>query len=625
MPITYAIEIIDWKLIFLDYKFLGKIENSNQLKKLSYSEISLLCEEIRDMLITTVSQNGGHLASNLGAVELTVALHRSLDLPKDSLIFDVGHQCYTHKLLSGRYDRFSTLRKENGLSGFMRPDESPYDTFVTGHASNSIAAAFGIYKASVIKGEERTSVAVIGDGALTGGLAFEALNNIGYTDNNFIVVLNDNKMSISNNVGSMSEHLKKIRLSRGYYKFKYRVEIFIRKIPFIGQCLFKVLSRIKHVFARQVYKNNLFESFGFKYIGPVDGHDVEQLETAFEIAKIQRKPCVVHTITTKGKGYSYAEEQPGSYHGVSAFDTHDGLSINIADNFSTVCGKTLCKMAEQDGSVCAITAAMTTGTGLEEFSNRFGDRFFDVGIAEEYAATFASGLAAGGMRPYFAVYSSFLQRTYDEVIHDCAIAKLPVCFLVDRAGIVGDDGETHQGLFDVAFMSTVPGMTVYSPASYSELAGCLNNSVNIKTPLAIRYPRGKEEHPFEYDASDYTVFSNNGKIAIVTYGIISSEALKAQQMLSEKGIKVDLIKLNKVYPVSDNLIQDVSKYEKVYFFEEGMLKGGISEHIVSRAALTNYTIKAIDNTFVSAADIKAARAKYSLDKDSMFKIIAGEN
>ena len=625
MQIIYVTEIIDGKLIFLDYKFLGKIENSNELKKLNYSEISLLCEEIRDKLIDTISQNGGHLASNLGAVELTVALHRSLNLPKDSLIFDVGHQCYTHKLLSGRYDRFSTIRKENGLSGFMRPDESPYDTFITGHASNSIAAAFGIYKASVLKGEERTSVAVIGDGALTGGLAFEALNNIGYTDNNFIVVLNDNKMSISNNVGSMSEHLKKIRLSRGYYKLKYRLEIFIRKIPFIGKSLFKVLSRIKQVFARQVYKNNLFESFGFKYIGPVDGHDVEQLETAFEIAKIQRKPCLVHTITVKGKGYSFAEEQPGNYHGVSAFDTHDGLAMSAGENFSTVCGKTLCKMAEQDKTVCAITAAMTTGTGLEEFSKRFGDRFFDVGIAEEYAATFASGLAAGGMRPYFAVYSSFLQRTYDEVIHDCAIAKLPVCFLIDRAGIVGDDGETHQGLFDVAFMSTVPGMTVYSPASYSELEGCLYNTSNIKTPLALRYPRGKEEYPFRYDSSDYTVFSNNGKIAIITYGIISSEALKAQKMLMDKGIKVDLIKLNKVYPISNNLIQDISDYDKVYFFEEGMLRGGISEHIVSRAALKHYTIKAIDNSFVSAADIKAARAKYSLDKDSMFKIIAGEN
>ena len=608
----------------MDYKFLGKIESSD-LKKLNYSEISLLCEEIRDKLIATVSQNGGHLASNLGVVELTIALHRSLNLPKDSLIFDVGHQCYTHKLLSGRYEQFSTLRKENGISGFMRPDESPYDTFVTGHASNSLAAAFGIYKAGVISGEERTSVAVIGDGALTGGLALEALNNIGYSDNNFIVVLNDNKMSISSNVGSMSEHLKKIRLSRGYYKFKYRVEIFIRKIPLIGKYLFKLLSKIKQGFARQVYKNNLFESFGFKYIGPVNGHDVEQLETAFEIAKLQSKPCVVHTLTVKGKGYSFAEEQPGNYHGVSAFDTHDGLAMSTGENFSSVCGKTLCEMAKQDNRICAITAAMTTGTGLEEFSNTYTDRFFDVGIAEEYAATFASGLAAGGMCPYFAVYSSFLQRTYDQVIHDCAIAKLPVCFLVDRAGIVGDDGETHQGLFDVAFMSTVPGMSIYSPASYSELKGCLNASLNVNAPMAIRYPRGKEEYPFEYDASDYTVFSNNGKIAIVTYGIISSEAKKAQERLLENGITVDLIKLNKVYPVSNNLINELSGYETVYFFEEGIQRGGISEHIVSVTGLNNYKIKAIENTFVSAADIKVARAKYSLDSNSMFNIIAGEN
>ena len=609
----------------MNYKFLGKISNSNDLKKLNYSEISELCSEIRDMLITTVSKNGGHLASNLGVVELTVALHRFLNLPEDSLIFDVGHQCYTHKLLSGRYEQFSTLRQENGISGFMRPGESEYDAFVTGHASNSLAAAYGIYKANVLKGEDRTSIAVIGDGALTGGLALEALNNIGYTNSSFIVVLNDNKMSISSNVGSMSEHLKKIRLSRGYYKFKYRLEIIIRKIPFIGKGMFKFLSRIKRVLTRQVFKNNLFESFGFNYIGPVDGHDVEQLETALEIAKLQKQPCVLHTVTTKGKGYSFAEKQPGNYHGVSAFDTHDGLVMSGSENFSAVCGKTLCKLAKKDNRICAITAAMTAGTGLEEFSKQFPDRFFDVGIAEEYAATFSSGLATGGMRPYFAVYSSFLQRTYDQVIHDTAIAKLPVRFLIDRAGIVGDDGETHQGVFDVAFMTTVPGMTVYSPASYSELEGVINSTVDVDAPLAIRYPRGKEDFPFVYDGADYTVFSSGAKIAILTYGIISAEALKAKDALKEKGIDVDVIKLNKIYPVSNELIDLTKKYNKVYFFEEGILRGSISEHIVARAKLTDYSVNAIENTFVAAAKASSARAKYCLDHKSMFNIIAGEN
>lgn len=609
----------------MDYRFLGKISKSSDLKKLNYSEISKLCDEIRDMLVTTVSKNGGHLASNLGVVELTVALHRFLDLPDDSLIFDVGHQCYTHKLLTGRYERFATLRKENGISGFMRPDESEYDSFVTGHASNSLAAAYGIYKASVLNGDERTSVAVIGDGALTGGLALEALNNIGYSDSNFIVVLNDNKMSISSNVGSMSEHLKKIRLSPGYYKFKYRAEIIIRKLPLIGGFLFKVLSGIKRIFARQVFKNNMFESFGFKYIGPVDGHDVEQLETAFAIAKAQKKPCVVHTVTVKGKGYGFAEQEPGSYHGVSAFDTHDGLVMNNKENFSSVCGKTLCELAQKDNRICAITAAMTTGTGLEEFAKNYPERFFDVGIAEEYATTFAAGLAAGGMRPYFAVYSSFLQRSYDEIIHDCAIAKLPVCFLVDRAGIVGDDGETHQGVFDVAFLTTVPGITVYSPASYSELKGVLNKTNSMPAPVAIRYPRGKENIPFVFNDADYTSFEENGKTAIVTYGIISSDAIKAQNKLKELGVSVDVIKLNKIYPVSDELINKINGYNKVYFFEEGVLKGGISEHIASRINVKDYKIKAIDNKFVPAASISSARAKLSLDSESMFNIIMGDN
>ena len=609
----------------MDYKFLGKINNSSDLKKLNYNDISKLCNEIRDMLITTVSKNGGHLASNLGVVELTVALHRFLNLPNDSLIFDVGHQCYTHKLLTGRYDAFATIRKENGISGFMRPDESKYDSFVTGHASNSLAAAYGIYKASVLKGEERTSVAVIGDGALTGGLALEALNNIGYTDSNFIVVLNDNKMSISSNVGSMSEHLKKIRLNPGYYKFKYRLEIIIRKIPLIGGFLFKLLSGIKRVFARQVFKNNMFESFGFKYIGPVDGHDVEQLETALAIAKAQKKPCVVHAVTVKGKGYGFAEQEPGSYHGVSAFDTHDGLVMGNTENFSSVCGQALCKLAEDDSRVCAITAAMTTGTGLEEFSKRYPERFFDVGIAEEYAVTFASGLATGGMRPYFAVYSSFLQRSYDEIIHDCAIAKLPVCFLVDRAGIVGDDGETHQGVFDVAFLTTVPGMTVYSPTSYSELTGLINKTTTISSPVVIRYPRGKEDIPFSFNDADYTCFEESGKTAIVTYGMLTSDAIKAQNRLKENGILVDVIKLNKVYPISNELINKINKYDKIYFFEEGILRGGICEHIASKISVGKFTINAIENKFVPSASISSAKAKLSLDDEAMFKIIVGDN
>jgi len=609
----------------LSYKYLGKINSPEELKKLGHKELPELCKEIREVLIDTVSKNGGHLASNLGVVELTVALHRIFNAPDDSIIFDVGHQCYVHKLLTGRYEAFSTIRKENGLSGFMRPDESVYDPFITGHASNSLAAAFGICKANEISGNKATAVAVIGDGAMTGGLAFEALNNIGGSKSKIIVVLNDNKMSISGNVGSFSKHLKKIRLKPAYYRFKRGTQFFLKSVPLVGIPTYKLISSIKKSLIRQVYQNNVFETMGFKYIGPVDGHDIEKLETAMKIAKTHNSPCLIHAVTVKGKGYSFAEEQPGTYHGVSAFDTHDGLVMKNSKNFSSVCGDYLCEMAKNDNRVCAITAAMAIGTGLDSFAQKFGERFFDVGIAEEYATTFASGLAAAGMRPYFAVYSSFLQRAYDQIIHDTAIAGLPVCFLVDRAGIVGDDGETHQGVFDAAFLSTVPGMTIFSPASYSELEDCLKKSLTFSTPVAIRYPRGKEKTPFFSDSAEFSVFNNGGKIAIVTYGIISSNALEASKRLKESGILNDLIKLNQIYPTSEKLCSKLCEYDKVYFFEEGIKSGSISEHIISKAGLKNYSITAIDDKFVPAMSIDVAHKKFGLDCDSMVSLIAGEN
>lgn len=608
----------------MDYKFLGKINSPEELKNLDKKELDVLCEEIRDNLINTVSKNGGHLASNLGVVELTIALHRSFNAPEDSIIFDVGHQCYVHKLLTGRYDRFSTIRKENGISGFMRPDESVYDPFVTGHASNSLAAAYGICKANEISGKKATAVAVIGDGALTGGLAFEALNNIGCDKSKMIVVLNDNKMSISNNVGSFSKHLRKIRLKPSYYRFKYGAQFFLKKIPLIGIPVYKMVSAIKRFFTRQIFQNNIFETMGFKYIGPVDGHNIEKLETAVKIAKSQNKPCVIHAVTIKGKGYSFAEEVPENYHGVSAFDTHDGLVMTNSKNFSSVCGDTLFRLAAEDERICAITAAMAMGTGLDNFSKEYSNRFFDVGIAEEYAATFAAGLATAGMRPYFAVYSSFLQRAYDQIIHDAAIAGLPVCYLVDRAGVVGDDGETHQGLFDAAFLTTVPGITVFSPASYRELVGCLEESLNFKSPLAIRYPRGKEQFPFFYNGAEFSVFENGGKIAMVSYGIISTNVLKAGEELKKMGISTDFIKLNRIYPTSQKLCEKLRGYEKVYLFEEGMLKGGISEHVVSKANLTNFNITAVEDKFVPPMSIDAAHKMLGLDTESIVKLISGE-
>ncbi len=608
----------------MDYKFLGKINTPNELKELNIDQTKELCEEVRDMLISTVSKNGGHLASNLGVVELTTAIHRSFNAPDDVIVFDVGHQCYTHKLLTGRFDRFSTIRTGKGLSGFMRPDESEYDPFITGHASNSVAAAYGIHKANILSGKTSYGVAVIGDGAMTGGLALEALNNIGCDKTNFIVVLNDNKMSISKNVGSMSEHLKKIRLKPGYYRFKSGTESFLHKIPLIGKPIYKFLSKIKRAFIRQVFKNNLFECLGFKYIGPVDGHDIEQLETAFSIAKSQKRPCVIHAVTQKGKGYTFAEEQPDNYHGVSAFDLKSGFSSS-GKNFSAVACEALCDVASKDERICAITAAMSDGTGLTEFAKKFKNRFFDVGIAEEYATTFAAGLATGGMRPYFAVYSSFLQRSYDEIIHDAAIAGLPVCFLVDRAGVVGEDGETHQGLFDVAFLSTIPGMTIYSPASYDELKGIIAKSPDFTSLTAIRYPRGKEKLPFKYTDSDYNLLSAGSKILLVSYGVITSELIVAQKKLVEKGIKTDVLKLNKIYPLEDKLIDIISSYNKVYLFEEGIKKGGIAEHIVSRANPAYSKIIAVEDKFVPAMKTSSAHKLLCLDSDSIIALIEGEN
>ncbi len=607
----------------MEYKFLGQINDPTDLKKLNNEEAEVLCEEIRSELINTVSQNGGHLASNLGVVELTVAVHRVFESPQDTVIFDVGHQCYTHKMLTGRFDRFSTIRTKGGLSGFMRPDESEHDPFVTGHSSNSLAAAYGIYKAKKLRGEDTHAVAVIGDGAMTGGLAFEALNNIGGTDDNFTVVLNDNKMSISHNVGSLSRYFGKIRSKPGYYVFKAFTKKTLSKIPLIGKPLYKLASKLKRALKNVIYRDSLFEGLGFNYLGPIDGHDLDELENILKIARNMNEPCLVHVLTVKGKGFTKAEDEPTNYHGVSAFNIDDGISAG-KEGFSHIFGKTLVQIAEEDPAVCAVTAAMCQGTGLEEFAEKYPDRFFDAGIAEEYATTFAAGLAKGGMKPYFAVYSSFLQRAYDEVVHDTAIAKLPVRFLIDRAGLVGEDGETHQGVFDVAFMTSIPDISIYSPASFKELEGCIRASVKAEKPIAIRYPRGGEDISFDYYKSDFTVFKNDGDIAIVSYGIISSNALKAQSALNKNGIKVDFIKLNKIFPISAELIKLLEDYRKVYIFEEGIRNGGIGEHIASRLNVPTKII-ALDNGFIPSMPRAEAIKENMLDTKSIIKIIESEN
>lgn len=603
----------------MEYVFLPSITSCNDVKKIPDNLLDAFCTEIRHCLVETVSKNGGHLASNLGVVELTVALHRSFDFDKDCVIFDVGHQSYTHKLLTGRYDKFSTIRQKDGLSGFMKPSESKYDPFVTGHSSNSISAAYGIYKAKSVLKEDGYCISVVGDGALTGGMAFEALNNAGASKSNFIVVLNDNKMSISKNIGGLARHLNKIRINPSYHRFKYRLKSFLGKIPLIGNPIYKLLDKSKDLFKNALYHTNFFESLGFEYIGPVDGHDIENLQKAFEIAKIQSKPSFIHVLTKKGKGFAPAEKNPDIYHGVSSFSISNGADVSAKENFSSVAGNTLCEIAKEDLKLCAITAAMQENTGLGKFARNYPDRFFDVGIAEEHAVTFCGGLAAGGAKPVFAVFSSFLQRGYDQIIHDVSINAEKVLFLVDRAGIVGEDGVTHQGVYDVSYLTSVSGITVYSPANYNEL------KVNIKTcfaqnsPCVVRYPRGSQYENIKDIAAtnnDFDLYGDSKDNLIITYGRLFSHAYDVMQ---EKNVCV--LKLNKIFPINNEIFDIIKKFKNVHFFEEGIRSGGIAEKIGAVVAENNYKINynvhAIEDGRVPSSSVEDALKEQKIDKNAM--------
>ena len=610
----------------MEYRFLGKINLPCDLKKLNSDEISVLCQELRDCITNTVSQNGGHLASNLGSVELTVALLKVFDLPNDTIIFDVGHQCYPFKLLTGRYNNFNTLRLENGISGFMKPEESQYDPVITGHSSTSVSSAFGICVANELLNKDGFSVAVIGDGALTGGMVYEALNNVRKIDTKLIVVLNDNKMSISKNRSALAKHLCSIRTHKNYFKFKSNVENFLIKIPLIGRSLRSFVVKVKLMLKNAIYNSNIFESLGFYYMGPVDGHNVEKLTEILEISKWLNRPVVVHTKTVKGKGYQPAEKNPGDYHGVSKFDVTTGEISKSGINFSSVFGETLCELAKTDDKICAITAAMTSGTGLTKFSEKYKNRFFDVGIAEEHGVTFAAGLAKSGLKPVFAVYSTFLQRGYDQIIHDAAIANLPLTFAIDRAGFVGDDGETHQGLFDVAYLSNIPNVKIYAPANYSELQIMLKN--RLESPVgvaAIRYPRGSEPNDLQFTdcLNDFSVLGN-GKTAIITYGTLVLEAVKAKEELLKQNINISIVKLNVLNPLSTDFIKLLTDYDNCLFFEEGILNGGIAERtgfkLLESKYKGNFKAVAVEG-FVKQASVSNQRKKYNLDKDSMVSFV----
>lgn len=613
-----------------DQKYLDKIKYPKDLSKLSVDELDILCGEIREKLIDVVSKNGGHLASNLGTVELTVALHKVFNKTDDSIIWDVGHQAYTHKILTGRLDSIDTIRKEGGLSGFPKREESPFDAFNVGHSSTSISAAYGIANAKNILEISGSTIAVIGDGALTGGLAYEGLNNAGQFKKNFIIVLNDNKMSISKNVGSIARALRTMRIKPKYIQTKSRVESILTKLPVLGIPLIKVIKKSKRFVRKLVYRETLFDNIGFEYYGPIDGHDMNQLLQVFQAAKRVSGPVLVHTITTKGKGYSYAEKNPKNYHGVSAFDIDTGEPLSSKKGFSDVFGKKLCEMASNDKRICAITAAMTEGTGLTKFSTSYKDRFFDVGIAEEHAVTFAGGLAAEGALPVFAVYSSFLQRCIDQIIHDIAMQKLHMIIAIDRAGIVGEDGETHQGVFDVALLNSIPNVTIFSPCYFEELERDLQLAAYSNNgPVLIRYPRGSELYKpasFTGGKKAYDLYGGqNSKILLITYGKLFSYAAETLETLKKENININILKLNRIKPIPKEAILEAKNYSKIYFFEEGMLTGGVGEHFRTELGKYNYngkySVTAIDDKYVKQAAVASSLKQLNLDTNGMIKTI----
>ncbi len=613
-------------------KYLKNIKSPADIKNMSYGELNELAAEIRGVLIDTVSKTGGHLASNLGVVELTLAMHREFDSPRDKFVWDVGHQAYTHKLLTGRYDRFSTLRQENGLSGFTRPDESEHDMFYSGHSSTAASSALGLSTANLIKGNKNTVVAVVGDGSMTGGMFYEALNNAGRTHSRLIIVLNDNEMSISENVGSMARYLAVVRAKPEYYRMKARTEKVLRHIPIVGESLSKAAFDLKSTLKRLIYSDSWFEDLGLHYIGPVDGHNIRQLCEAFEMAKKYDKPVLLHINTLKGKGYDFAERAPEQFHGISKFDINTGEPLSSGTSFSNVFGDIMCDFASCDDRVCAITAAMSIGTGLDRFSNEYKDRFFDIGIAEEHAVAFSLGLAKSGFIPVFAVYSTFLQRCFDQLLHDAALQKQKMVIAIDRAGFVGEDGETHQGVFDVSMLRSVPDITVYSPSTYEGLRHAMQQALYSESKLvAVRYPRGAQRalpEDIKPTFADYDVFGDeHARKAIVTYGRTFSACAFAYERLKAEGESVKLIKLNRIIPVCPEAVNAAADCESVFFVEEGIRRGGVGEGFLLELSESGfcgkYNLRAVEGGFVKQASVESLLHKYGFDEDSVYSLVKG--
>lgn len=601
---------------------LKNVNSPDDIKNLSEKELNELCSEIRKKLINTVSKTGGHLASNLGMVELTLALHKVFNSPTDEIVFDVGHQCYTHKILTGRNEKFSTIRCENGISGFTRPIENENDIFSSGHASTSISSAVGLAAAKQIRGDKGKVIAVIGDGALTGGLAYEGLNNTNGIKN-LIIIYNDNNMSISENVGSLAKNLTKVRVSSGYNVSKNAVRKVFGSTVF-GNKLLKAFNKMNADIRKCIYKNTFFEDLGLRYYGPIDGHNIDDLVDVLNVAKGCKHSVLIHVNTVKGKGYSHAEENPTMFHGIGKFNIETGEPCVNGETFSSKFGDAMVDFASKDQRICCVTAAMAEGTGLKKFSEKYPDRFFDVGIAEEHAVTFCGGLAKNGMVPVFAVYSTFLQRSLDQVIHDVAMQDLKVIFAIDRAGFVGEDGESHQGVFDTSFLYSVPNFTIYCPSTFEELEHDFYRAIyKEKKACAIRYPRGNEcDLPSDYkrEDTDFQFYGDCSKdVCIVTYGRLFENCVKASNILKNTFV----LKLNKIKPIDEKCFDKLKDVKKIYFYEEAICEGGVGDHFASlllqNGIHSEFVYKAISSEFVKQAPVDHQISHYGLDVNSIVK------
>ena len=607
---------------------LEKIKEANDVKQLSLSECEQLAQEIRDFLIRSLSETGGHLASNLGVVELTIALHRFLHFPEDKLVWDVGHQAYTHKIPTGRKEQFATLRKTGGLSGFPKRKESDCDAFDTGHSSTSISAGLGLVQARDLKGENYQVVSVIGDGALTGGMAYEALNNAAELKKNFIIILNDNEMSITRNVGGMSSYLDHIRMAAPYTELKMGVTNALKKIPKVGDGMVDALHKTKSSIKQLVIPGMLFENMGLTYLGPVDGHDMRQLGKVLQEAKRKQGPVLIHVLTEKGRGYEPAMRHPARFHGAAPYEIETGLpkskgNPSYTDIFSTV----MRKFGDREPDVVAVSAAMVPGTGLKRFGNMFPDRLFDVGIAEEHAVTFAAGLALGGLRPVVAIYSSFLQRAIDQILHDVCMQNLPVVFAVDRAGLVGSDGETHHGCFDLSYLSMMPNMTVMAPKNKWELSDMMKFAIRQNGPVAIRYPRGEaytglEEYRAPIEMGKAEVLEKGKEIAILAVGNMVRTAVQVTENLRKKGYEPTLVNMRFVKPLDTELLDIIKEdHSLIVTMEENVKSGGFGEQVMtyygSRMHGPAVRIVAIEDQFVPHGSVEDLMRQQQMDSDSV--------